>query len=180
MKTIVLTGLIGSGKSLCCRILEKHGIPTYDSDSAVKALYETHPELKKMVKKDIFSRAEELKKLEDAVYPVLLGDFEKWKLKMETEGCWSVCFESAILLEKEAFDNFGDYIILIDAPQQIRIERAVSRGTVDEDSVRLRNSLQKDQIDNPRVNFVVRNTGTEEQLEKQLIEILKEIKENGK
>jgi len=180
MKTIVVTGLIGSGKSLASRILEKHGIPVYDSDSRVKALYEIHPELKAMLSADIFSRPEKLAELENAVYPVLLEDFENWKAEMQGKGHIAVGFESAILLEKTAFDDFGDFVILIDAPEELRLQRAISRGTVSEESVLKRNKMQKDQKENPRVNAIICNDGTAEQLENKLIEIIETINYNGK
>ena len=39
MRTIAVTGGIGSGKSEVCSILSSRGIPVYDSDSAAKRLY---------------------------------------------------------------------------------------------------------------------------------------------
>ena len=39
MKTVLLTGGIGSGKSAVRHILEEMGIPCYDADSAVKSFY---------------------------------------------------------------------------------------------------------------------------------------------
>ena len=46
MKTLVITGGIGSGKSEVCRILERYGVVArYDADARVKALYSAHPTL---------------------------------------------------------------------------------------------------------------------------------------
>jgi len=175
MKTIVVTGLIGSGKSLACRILEKNGIPVYDSDSRVKALYGLRPDLKELVVPEIFNYPDKLEKLENAVYPVLLEDFGLWKTEMEKKGHNTVAFESAILLQKKAFDDFGDYVILIDAPEDLRIKRALLRGGTDEISLRRRICLQEDQKNNPRVNFIIDNSFTEKELESNLNKIIKEI-----
>ena len=38
MRTVAVTGGIGSGKSAVCSILAERGIPVYDSDSAAKNL----------------------------------------------------------------------------------------------------------------------------------------------
>ena len=44
--TIVVTGGIGSGKSLVCSILcERYGFPVYEADIKVKSLYDTDPGL---------------------------------------------------------------------------------------------------------------------------------------
>ena len=37
-EVLIVTGSIGSGKSVVCKLLEQKGIPVYDSDAAVKAL----------------------------------------------------------------------------------------------------------------------------------------------
>ena len=39
MITVLLTGGIGSGKSAVAAVLEKRGVPVWDSDSAAKSLY---------------------------------------------------------------------------------------------------------------------------------------------
>ena len=39
--TILITGGIGSGKSVLSRYLESRGVPVYDSDSRAKALYDS-------------------------------------------------------------------------------------------------------------------------------------------
>ena len=45
MKTVILTGLIGSGKSAVSALLMERGIPVYDSDSRTKQLYTRRPAL---------------------------------------------------------------------------------------------------------------------------------------
>ena len=39
MKTVAVTGGIGSGKSTVCRLLSSRGIPVYDCDSSAKGLW---------------------------------------------------------------------------------------------------------------------------------------------
>ena len=46
MKTILVTGPIGSGKSEACRYLASLGFPVYDCDSRTKLLYSLVPGLK--------------------------------------------------------------------------------------------------------------------------------------
>ena len=38
MKTVAVTGGIGSGKSTVCSLLSERGIPVYEADSAAKRL----------------------------------------------------------------------------------------------------------------------------------------------
>ena len=45
MKTLVITGGIGSGKSAVCRHFASKGIPVYDSDSRTRQLYDSDRDL---------------------------------------------------------------------------------------------------------------------------------------
>ena len=49
MKTFLVTGPIGSGKSEVCRYLASKGYPVYDCDSRTKGLYESVPGLKSRI-----------------------------------------------------------------------------------------------------------------------------------
>ena len=51
MKTILVTGPIGSGKSAVCRLLAARGVPVYDCDARTKSLY--------VRRKDLVPRLEE-------------------------------------------------------------------------------------------------------------------------
>lgn len=172
MKVIVITGGIGAGKSIVSGMLEQKGIPVYDSDSAVKELYQKRPDLKAMVRCDLFENPQALKALEDALYPPLLVDFEQWATD---KGVGTVGFESAVILQKPFFSSFGDYVLYVDAPVQIRRDRAIARGGITKESIDKRLALQKDDSSNPRINFVIRNVGTLEYLDTQVDEFLKLI-----
>jgi hypothetical protein len=152
MKTVLITGGIGSGKSEVCKILKSEGIPVYDTDYAVKTLYNTNSELVKNLERSldielvnkygkfdfsalskiIFSSKEKLDKLESIIYPVLLEDIINWKNKQHTE---IVVLESAIMMCKPLFNRCYDYIILVDAPKELRIERVKQRNNCSTEQV---------------------------------------------
>ena len=92
MKTplqIGITGGIGSGKSLVCKIFAQFGVPVYDADSHAKELMTTDGILISQIKKEfgelsflqdgslnrnylskeVFSDADKLKKLNGFVHP---------------------------------------------------------------------------------------------------------------
>lgn len=144
----------------------------YDCDSRAKALYAVHPSLAAMVTSDIFSDSAALSSLEDALYPLLMEDFNNWASECGVE---FVAMESAILLQKKFFDPFGDYVLLVDAPADVRAERVARRGNVSRDSLVKRMALQQDQRDNPRVDFIIENTGDVKALEEKVDEFLKVI-----
>ena len=95
METIILTGLIGSGKSAVSALLGERGIPVYDSDARTKALYDENPTLvpalekmlgiplrtaggtldRKALAAVIFNDAAAREQVEAVVYPAVLEDF---------------------------------------------------------------------------------------------------------
>ena len=82
MKTFLVTGPIGSGKSAVCEYLASRGNPVYDCDSRTKMLYSLVPGLKCSIEQAldiswdnisvIFTDEAKRRKLESIVYPLLL------------------------------------------------------------------------------------------------------------
>ena len=161
MKVVVITGGIGSGKSMACDYLRKqYGWPVYEADVRVKELYESHPTLlceiesvlgvnlrtseghfnPQALSAIIFQDSDALFKVEDLVFPVLLNDFESWKTEHSDKGF--VILESATILEKPQLEGVGDFILLIDAPVDMRLMRATSRDGVAEDKIKQRMAKQ--------------------------------------
>ena len=131
MKTVLVTGGIGSGKSAACKHLASLGYPVYDCDSRAKALYDEVPGLKARAEKAvglpfeqfgvIFSDAARREALEAVVFPAVEEDILRWKASLAD--C-DLCFiESAIAAEKPRFKDFYDEVWLLDAPLQLRLER---------------------------------------------------------
>ena len=153
-KVIIVSGLIGAGKSTVCRMLEGRGIPVYDCDSRAKALYEVYPALKAMLSPDLFSRPGALETLEDALFPLLLEDIRRWA---GDTGAAVVAVESATMLYKPFFDGFGDYVLWVSAPQESRLRRVLGRGGITEESILRRMALQKDMEGSPRITATIVN-----------------------
>lgn len=162
MKVLVITGGIGSGKSAVCRILHEAGITAqYNADERVKALYSAHPTLLKDIEEclecvlrnehgtfvpaklaaRIFPDPEALQKVESLVFPALIEDFKAFAETNKDEDI--IVFESATILEKPQFDDFGDKVVLVDAPYDVRLERACARDGADRSAVEARMANQK-------------------------------------
>lgn len=194
---IVLTGGIGSGKSAAAEILNKvFGYPVYQADAAVKRLYLTDDNLLNEIESDagrsfrdsqgsflpslmaeyIFTVPGAVEMVEARVFPVLVKDFEAWKSGKDV-----VVFESATILEKPYFEGFGDAVIVVDAPLELRIERAMSRDGVTREKINERVIRQKMMNDislgiyMPKDAYICRNEGSLSQLQNNLNEIIKDI-----
>ena len=99
MKTLIVTGGIGSGKSLVCSYLRDKGIPVYDADSRTKQLYDSCPGMvsaienafgralrdeagaldRRALSELVFSDKDNLLLLESIVHPAVYRDFEQWR-----------------------------------------------------------------------------------------------------
>ena len=197
---IVVTGGIGSGKSVVCRYLSRrYGWPVYEADARVKELYREHPTLlndieqalgvsvrnpdgslaSKLLADVIFKDPQALACVEGLVFPVLSEDFRQWKQRYED--CSFVLLESATILEKPQLKDMGDVVVLIDAPAYIRAARASVRDGVSEEVVMQRMSSQQlmNDISSGVVpcpaDFCVLNDRTPAELEKKLDKLVENM-----
>lgn len=187
MKTVILTGGMGSGKSAVCRYLSSRGVPVYDSDARTKTLYDRDPSLllkmeevlqvslrdpegrldRRRLAGIIFSDPVAKSLVESVVHPAVLDDFKRWKRWHRPKG-WRygtvpfVVLESAIILSCPVFDGMGDKVVLVDAPEEVRVRRSVERDHSDP-AVALRR-IRQQTFDLSRVDAVIRNAGSLEEL----------------
>lgn len=157
---VIVTGGIGSGKSMVCRMIRDiYGFPVYEADKRAKDLYVRYPELLESIEKAlscsvrdsggnfqprllaerIFADADALALVESLLFPFMMSDFREFA---ENSGN-IIIFESATVLEKPQFDGFGDKVVLVDAPRETRIERACARDGISREAVLARMDAQK-------------------------------------
>ena len=200
MRTIVVTGGIGSGKSAVCSYLAGKGVPVYDTDSRAKQLYYTDKVMvgqieehfgislfdsegklaRKTISDLIFSDAQNLEALESFVHPAVLRDFVRWRNEKEKEP-WCgyggdipfVCMESAIVLDKPVFKDIYDYVLVVDAPLEIRLERAVLRDSSSCEKIMERMKHQNIPVD--MADVVIVNDGSLDLLVKRVDQAIRII-----
>jgi len=107
----------------------------------------------------IFSDEAARETLESIVYPVLLKDFLRWRSRQRAP---FVVLESAIILSKPVFDGLADAVVLVDAPEELRIRRVMDRDGACREEVRRRISAQTIPLE--KVNVSLLNDGTPEEL----------------
>ena len=188
MMVLVVTGGIGSGKSEVCRILKDLGYGCqYNADARAKALYEEHPTLLSDIENTlgctlrdeeghfqpsklasvIFADRKALEQVEDHLFPAMMDDFRSFAGSCGGE---TVVFESATGLEKPQFEGFGDKVVLVDAPFELRLERACIRDGADRQKILARMQNQKLMNDlsagyeDPRIDCRILNDGSLEDL----------------
>ena len=178
MLKIGLTGSIGSGKTLVSKIFETLGVNIFYADNSAKVLYENNNVRKEIVNvfgtsiltknnkidkkvfaEIIFNDKSALKKINSIIHPLVMDDFEKWLVNHKNEPY--VLFEAAILFESDLSKNF-DFVIMVSAPEKLRIERIKKRDNVDHETViaRIKNQWS-DERKVRLADFVILNDETE-------------------
>ena len=174
-KIIGLTGGIGSGKSTIANYIASKGIPVYIADEEAKKLMEL-PEVitsvqsifsenvldkfgkldRKKIADLVFNSPTQLPQLNNIVHPLVKNHFIEW-LKIHSNAPY-VIKEVAILFETGGNTAY-DKVILVTAPEEIRIERAMKRDNVSKETIvsRMNNQLpESEKI--TKSDFIIHNT----------------------
>jgi dephospho-CoA kinase len=140
---IGVTGGIGAGKSVVCRIFKVLGAPVYDADIQARWLMNHNKLLKSQLRellgqdayledgmlnrpllsKLVFSQPDLLQKVNDLVHPAVGGDFADWLSRQNNP---YVVKEAALLFESGSYKAL-DFLITVTAPVELRIARVLHR-----------------------------------------------------
>ena len=173
MIKVGITGGLGGGKSMVSALLNVSGIPVYVADNESKTLADTSLVIKEKLKKllgddlyvnekldrkqlasFIFNDEDILEKVNNIIHPVVKEDFHKWVLMQETEIC---AIESAILFES-GFDDDVDVVIMVYAPVELRLTRAMKRdGATEAEIMKRMNRQMPDAFKREKADFVIIN-----------------------
>ncbi len=192
MITVGLTGGIGAGKSLVASIFEELGYKVFHSDKVAKELMHSDPDVKKAiiallgdsayrsgsldrayVARRIFDDKDLRDKVNQIVHPAARSAFNKFI--DQSDGASIVFNEAAILFETGAYKNF-DKVILVSAPEDLRIDRIIKRDGSSKDEIQKRISAQwDDRKKSELADFVIVND-EKQPLLTQIEEVLTELR----
>ncbi len=178
-KIIGLTGGIGSGKSTVAHYIASKGIPVYIADAAAKEIMEQQGVIaqikqvfhqnvitsdgkldRKVIGQLVFTSPELLKKLNAIVHPLVKTHFIDWLQQHKTASF--VIKEVAILFESGG-NKECDKVILVTAPEAIRIQRTMLRDNISQEAIlnRIQNQLS-DAEKIQKSDFVISNIDVKE------------------
>ena len=176
MIKIGITGGIGSGKSVVATLLRLYGIPVYIADEESKRLTNSSPVIRRArvdlvgeavydadgkldkprLANFIFGQPEHLARVNAIIHPEVNRDFLDWSERQEKAFC---AIESAILFES-GFDRIVDVKLMVLAPLEIRLERAIARDHASREALERRiKSQMADEEKASRSDFVIHNDG---------------------
>lgn len=186
-----LTGGIGSGKSFVSKLFQNLGCILYNSDERAKELYyddkvkskvleilgtgayDSSGKIdKKFISDKIFSDNTLLDKINALFYKAIsedLKDFVRFQPKDSI-----IVAESALLFESGANKNVNK-VVVITAPEEIRIERVIKRDGISQEDVKKRMAKQWPEATKLlQSDFVIFNDGKQD-LEIQVLNIYQTI-----
>ena len=166
MLKIGITGSIGSGKSIVCKIFEQLGVPIYNADERAKLLmisnaeiiekvkllfgHESYSETGDLNRKHIsniaFNNKDLLTQLNQTVHPIVFKDFENWILEKEQLNIKYIIKEAALMFETDSYKKLDKFIV-VTAPMELRISRTMQRDSILKEQVlsRMNNQLSQEE-----------------------------------
>ncbi len=157
-----LTGKTGAGKSTVAAFLKEKGFYIIDGDIIARHITDKgKPALsllsdyfgqdiinrdgtlnRRLLASRAFSSKENTDKLNSITHPLIFEEFESELRKAEREGYTKAVIDAAALLESECKDLCSK-IIVVHAPEEMRLERILSRDGITEEEAKTRMSAQK-------------------------------------
>lgn len=192
MICVAITGGIGSGKSYVSAMLEERGIPVYNADNESKRLTAADPGIrsrliallgeeiysdgmlnKPMLAAYLFASQENAARINGIIHPCVKEDFKRWLA--EHEEAEITAFESAILYEA-GFEDTVDAVLVVYAPRELRLRRAMQRDKATRQQIEARMNAQMSEEEKLfKADCVVYNDGTLP-LDGQLTSIINQLK----
>ncbi len=143
MFTVALTGGMGSGKSTVARLFRLLGVPVYEADAEARRLQDHDPALRNAIAQRfgaalyasgmldrqalatiVFADATALADLNALVHPAVRAAFHTWAATHSDRPY--VIMEAAVLVRSGGHRDF-DRTVVVEAPEEIRIQRVLQR-----------------------------------------------------
>ena len=144
MKVIALTGGIGAGKSTVAQFFSQLGANVVDADHLARVAIERGSEgfdevvarfgqsilsngdiNRKALAEIVFSDPDSKRDLEDIIHPRVQKLFAQAVIDNEPAG--NLIYEIPLLVETDAANKF-DFVVTVEADEELRIERLLARG----------------------------------------------------
>ena len=191
MRIIGLTGSIGMGKSTTMQLFAEQGVPVYDADAAVHAVYsgEAAPVVevafpgttadgkvdRQKLSAQVLGNPEALKKLEQIVHPMLGAHRQKFMADAERTGAPIVVMDVPLLFETGG-EKRVDAVVVVSAPAEMQRARVLARENMTQEKLDAILARQTpDAEKRRRADFVVDTSSGLEPVRARIRDILAEV-----
>ncbi|HEX2612088.1 MAG TPA: dephospho-CoA kinase [Fibrobacteria bacterium] len=189
-----VTGNIASGKSRVAAMLRDRGCALVDADKVAHGLYASNPALvreiasefgediilhggildRKRLGSRVFGDAAALAALDRIVHPHLAAAIREQAFAA-TRMMNRVVVDAALIYEWGMEREFGA-IILVTAPEALRLARTMERDGLSQEEAEARIRSQMPESEKiPKATYVIENTGTESELEAKVEKVWERI-----
>jgi dephospho-CoA kinase len=172
---IGVTGGIGSGKSVVCKVFSCLGVPVYDADSRAKWLTVHDSDIKNRVMQllgeqsytetgdynrafvasRVFNNPELLSNLNSIIHPAVLQDTVQW-VKRHSDVAYVI--KEAAIMKAAGQGNDLDYVVVVEAPVSLRVDRILARDKRSREEINAIISRQISEEERKIIaDFVIRN-----------------------
>lgn len=182
-KIIGITGIIGSGKTTVAKHYQTLGYDVLYTDLISKEISENNPEIKskiikllgeeayieeklngKYISNIVFNDPKKLDLLNRILHPAVIDKVSNICEELFNQGKELIFVESALMFETGTFEGY-DYVIAVDCPEELAIERVMKRSNLSKEEITKR---LKNQFDNNKkvalADFVISNKKDEKTL----------------
>lgn len=186
---------MGGGKSSAARILRSRGYAVVDADQVVhelmaagsevaKDIYSTFGESvkgrdgavdRRALGRAVFGSPEKLDKLEKILHPRVRERVADLRRGLEASGAQAAFYDVPLLFEKKMEPQF-DYILVVSARAELRLQRLMERTGLSEAEIKARWQTQLSaEYKETHANAVVWNNGSLQELEEALTAALTQM-----
>lgn len=164
---IGITGGIGAGKSVVSRILRLKGYQVYDCDSRAKHLMEESELIldalegrfgrecltderklnREVIAGRVFSCDSDREWLNALVHAEVRKDLNAWYEAQAANSVTGLHFVESAIMQSSGLSKLCDKIILVEAPQGLRVSRAMQRGGISEENLLKRIESQRHEFE---------------------------------
>lgn len=141
---VAISGGIGSGKSVVCRIVKALGYEVYDCDREARMLMDSGSEIKerlraeihpkalaetgdinrKIISEVVFADAAKLNRLNEIVHGAVRNDLTRHINSTDAD----IIFVETAIMYQSGLDRMADYVWEVTAPRTLRVERVMARN----------------------------------------------------
>src|SRR6185437_15227764 len=199
MLYVGLTGNIASGKSEVAARFARHGATIVDADVLARdAVAVGSPAFERVVARwgkavlapdgtldrealrhTVFADPAQLEELNAIVHPGVNKLRRKMVAEARKRGDAVLVYVVPLLFERRLAGEF-DQIILVDAPQELRLKRLVDlRGVSPDDAANMISAQMPAELKRARANFVIENDGSLERLDEQVDDVWSRLTASG-
>lgn len=196
VKTLALTGGIGTGKSAVARILRDMGVSVIDADEAVRAVQAPGAEgLRRLVEAFgpsiltergeldrgrmaavVFADPKARRRVEEIIHPLVREWMAARHVEALQRGADIIVHDIPLLYESRGPEGF-DAVLLVYAPEDVQLRRLVQLRGMREEDARARIAAQLPiEEKRRRAPYVIENTGSLDDLREAVRRVWSEVR----